>query len=372
MVEGNKMADGAGKERKPRRPGTVLIVHRDASLREPLDDELMSRDHNVFVAENGDEALEMMAACPPDLVLLGMDGPGTGVLQWVKRIKTDDLLHGVPVLMIPTAREIGDAVGCIEAGADDCLVLPAAPALLHKKIEAILDLKRLRELEDRYRERIDEQRRRADELINVVVPAGVALSAEKDFTRLLERILLEAKGFCNADGGTLYLQNDSDQLEFMMFHNDSMEIRQGGATGRPVRFPPLALHDPLTGAPNHANVATFAALSGRILNIPDARDAEDFDFSGARRFDDAHGYRSTSFLTLPLRNAGRTVGVLQLINAQDRKTGEVVPFSTETQRLMASFSLLATVAIDSYTRTHGLRQELQHSREELDNIRRAR
>jgi GAF domain-containing protein len=240
-------------------------------------------------------------------------------------------------------------------------------------VEAALDLKRLRDLEDRYLERIDRERRQTDELINVVVPAGVALSAEKDFTRLLERILLEAKGFCNADGGTLYLKNDSDQLEFMMFHNDSMGIRLGGTTGQPVRFPPLDLHDPDSGAPNHSNVATFAALSGRILNIPDAGEVEDFDFSGARRFDEAHGYHSISFLTLPLQNVhGRTLGVLQLVNALDRRTGRVIPFSAGSQRLMTSFSLLATVAIDSYTRTQGLRQELQHLRAELDRVRRAR
>lgn len=355
---------------KQRRPGTLLVVHGDGEQRDPVDRHLTARGHNVFTAENGDEALEMMEACPPDLVLLGPNGAGPRAADWLKRLQDHDLLHGTPILMIPTADEVDEAVVCMENGAADILTLPAAPALLHKKVETLLDLRRLRNLENAYLERMDEDRRQADELVNVVVPASVALSAEKDFTRLLERILLEAKGLCNADGGTIYLRNESDQLEFMMFHNDSMGIRLGGTTGQPVRFPPLNLHDPVTGEPNHANHATFAALSGEILNIPDARDSALFDFSGSRRFDEAYGYRSTSFLTLPLRNASQTLGVLQLINAQDRETGEVIPFSQEHEQLMDSFSLLATVAIDSYTRAQGLRQELQHLRAELERARR--
>ncbi len=355
------------------RLGSVLVVHGDADHRDRLDGALTDRGHTVFTAESGPEALEMMTACPPDLVLLGMDSVCPGALASLERIKSHELLHAIPVLMVYTPGDVFDTARYIRAGAEDILFLSGEPDLLYRKVDGALELERLRALEDRYLERIEKERRQADELIHVVVPAGVALSAEKDFTRLLERILLEAKRFCNADGGTLYLQNESDQLEFMMFHNDSMDIRVGGTTGQPVRLPPLDLHDPVTGEPNHSNVATFAALTGQILNIPDARDAADFDFSGAKRFDETHGYRSISFLTLPLRNPhGRTLGVLQLINAQDRETGKVIPFPVGSQYLMSSFSLLATVAIDSYSRTHGLRQELQHLRAELDRARRRR
>ncbi len=74
---------------------------------------------------------------------------------------------------------------------------------------------------------------------------------EKRFEQLLERILLEAKALCNADGGTLYLHTDDEHLQFVIMHNDSLHITLGGARGAPIPFTPLSLYDPVTGEPNH-------------------------------------------------------------------------------------------------------------------------
>ena len=63
-------------------------------------------------------------------------------------------------------------------------------------------------------------------------------------------------------------------------------------------------------------VAAYAALTGKTVNIPDAYTAEGFDFSGTRNFDKKTGYRSKSFLTVPMKNhENEIIGVLQLINA---------------------------------------------------------
>src|SRR4051812_4446231 len=102
-----------------------------------------------------------------------------------------------------------------------------------------------------------------------LIDVGIALSAEKNHNRLMERILLEAKGICNADGGTFYLKEE-DQLAFAIVRNDSMGIALGGTTGKDIPFPGLKLHDSKTGAPNHHNVATHAALAGRTVSIEDA------------------------------------------------------------------------------------------------------
>ena len=75
---------------------------------------------------------------------------------------------------------------------------------------------------------------------------------------------------------------------------------------------------PKRASPTRKNVASYAALTGQTINIPDAYDAEGFDFSGTRKFDEMNAYRSTSFLTVPLRDREEAViGVLQLINARD-------------------------------------------------------
>ena len=57
-----------------------------------------------------------------------------------------------------------------------------------------------------------------------LIEIGIALSAERDTNRLMERILLEAKDLCKADGGTLFLRTEDDALKFEIMRNDSLNI----------------------------------------------------------------------------------------------------------------------------------------------------
>jgi len=177
-----------------------------------------------------------------------------------------------------------------------------------------------------------------------LIDLGIALSAERDHNRLIERILLEAKDLYDADGGTLYLLKNG-ALNFEIMRNDTMNIAMGGTTGVEIPFPPLALHDE-EGTPNHKNVASHVALSKEIVNISDAYEVETFDFSGAKKFDQSTGYRSKSFLTVPMTNyEGDVLGVLQLINARDGD--EVVPFGRGRQSLIEALASQAAVASDN-------------------------
>jgi HD-GYP domain-containing protein (c-di-GMP phosphodiesterase class II) len=175
---------------------------------------------------------------------------------------------------------------------------------------------------------------------------GIALSSEHDIDRLLETILVAAKRIAHADAGTLYLLDVEQQvLEFKIIRTDSLGIAMGGTSGKPISFPPVRLKDE-AGKPNHANVAAYAALSGKTVNIPDAYTAEGYDFSGTRAFDQKTGFRSTSFLTVPmLDHEGETIGVLQLINALDRQSGAIISFSKDDARLTESLSSQAAIAL---------------------------
>ena len=181
--------------------------------------------------------------------------------------------------------------------------------------------------------------------LELLYKVGISLSAEQDKDRLVEMILLEAKQLCNADGGTLYLRNDSDQLEFEILRNDTLHFAQGGTTGVSITLPPIPIL--IDGKPNQRNVATWAAYSGKAINIPDAYHAEGFDFSGTKAFDERNGYRSQSFLTCPMvNNEGRVIGVLQLINARDDR-GTVMPFAAERQRIVEALASQAGIALDN-------------------------
>ncbi len=181
-----------------------------------------------------------------------------------------------------------------------------------------------------------------------LIEIGIALSAERDTNRLMERILLEAKDLCKADGGTLYLRTEEDALKFEIMRTDSLDIALGGTTGKEITFPPLRMYDPETGEENRKNVATWAAISGLSVNIPDAYEADNFDFTGTKKFDEGMGYRSKSFLTVPLKNSqDEIIGVLQLLNAQDQESGDVIAFSAEIQPLIEALASQAAVALDN-------------------------
>ncbi len=176
---------------------------------------------------------------------------------------------------------------------------------------------------------------------------GIALGAEKDRNRLLETILKEAQRLCNADGGTLYLRTPENQLSFAIVHTESLGVALGGTSGKPVAFPPIPLFDAL-GAPNVQNVASYAVHRKQPVHIPDAYDAEGFDFSGTKRFDERSGYRTQSLLTIPLVNSEDwVIGVLQLLNAQDPTTGELVEFAPENQEIVLSLAAQAALALDN-------------------------
>lgn len=175
---------------------------------------------------------------------------------------------------------------------------------------------------------------------------GAALSSERDINRLLEKILVAAKDITHADGGTLYLvTEDGRGLRFELIRNDRLNIALGRTSGNLANFPDLPFTDE-RGQPNNSMVAVYAALHAETVNIEDAYFAQGFDFSGTRRYDERTGYRSQSFLTVPMRNHENTViGVLQLINSLSPETGDVVSFSAADQRLVESLSSQAAIAL---------------------------
>lgn len=184
--------------------------------------------------------------------------------------------------------------------------------------------------------------RRLEELNGV----GISLSREKDTSRLLEAILVAAKKITNADGGTLYrVDTESRLVHFEILRTDSLNIAMGGTTGVEVPFYPVRLYAD-DGAPNNSMVVAYSVLQDETVNIADAYAAEGFDFTGTKNFDRKTGYRSKSFLTVPMKNhEDEVIGVLQLINAKHRVSGEIVPFSEADQHLAESLASQAAVAL---------------------------
>jgi HD-GYP domain-containing protein (c-di-GMP phosphodiesterase class II) len=184
---------------------------------------------------------------------------------------------------------------------------------------------------------------------------GVALSAEHDNKRLLEIILLGAIELTNADGGTLYTVTEEGTLKFEILRTISLNVAMGGTTGKPISFPPLPIYLP-DGSPNINMVAAYSVLNAATVNIADAYVAEGFDFSGTQKFDEKMGYRSKSFLTVPMKNhENEMIGVLQLINAIDPSNNQIIAFSESHQRLVESLASQAAVALTNHNLIKGLK-----------------
>ena len=125
----------------------ILIVDDQEENCAVLQRRLEKEGHTCAAVYNGATALERLAAEEFDLVLLDIMMPGIDGREVLRRIKTDEKLRHLPVIMISALDQIESVVSCIEQGAEDYLPKPFNPVLLRARIGASLDRKRLRDAE---------------------------------------------------------------------------------------------------------------------------------------------------------------------------------------------------------------------------------
>ncbi|MBR6380961.1 MAG: GAF domain-containing protein [Lachnospiraceae bacterium] len=174
----------------------------------------------------------------------------------------------------------------------------------------------------------------ADRLIQI----AIALTAEKDFDALLDRIIAEAMDITECDGGTVYTLEDDDMLYYHNVITRSKGFQMSKSRGE-IPFPPIPL--------GRTHVCACAALDNQKINIPDIYESVEYDFTGAQRFDAQNDYRSGSMLVIPMEDErGRVIGVLQLLNALDEE-GEIIPFDESCERIISALASLAAVSLNN-------------------------
>jgi HD-GYP domain-containing protein (c-di-GMP phosphodiesterase class II) len=197
---------------------------------------------------------------------------------------------------------------------------------------------------------------RLDRELSELNAIGIRLSAERNPRDLLEAILTKAREITKSDAGSLYLVDEAPdgtrELRFALAQNDSVAV-----SFRATRLP-------LTGE----SVAGHVALSGQILNLPDAyAPPTGAPFTINRSFDEADGYRTKSMLVVPMRTPqGETIGALQLINCKPdgalvlrspEETERVVrPFDAHHEKLAGSLASQAAVALANSRLYESIRQ----------------
>jgi HD-GYP domain-containing protein (c-di-GMP phosphodiesterase class II) len=185
----------------------------------------------------------------------------------------------------------------------------------------------------------------AEDKLSRLVELGIAMSAERNSDKLMEMVLMGAKELANADGGSLYTISEDQKLNFKIVRNTSLGIARGGTALDKIQMPPVPLFDE-AGNANHKNVVSHTVHEGKTVNIADAYDVSEFDFAGTRTFDERNGYRSQSFMTVPLKpRGGECIGALQLVNATDPITKETIPFTDEMQTFVEALSAQAATSL---------------------------
>jgi hypothetical protein len=159
---------------------------------------------------------------------------------------------------------------------------------------------------------------------------GIALSSEQDLHKLLNQIVLEARCFCNAEAGSLYLR-EPQGLRFVVAQNDAIDRRAGQRDRTSSLFSASLI--PFT----ESSLAGYVGVTGKTLNIIDAYE---IDSSLPFRFNPTR-----SMLLVPMSAPdGQVIGVLQLINARDG-SGASVSFDERFSNLVRSLASQAAVAV---------------------------
>jgi CheY-like chemotaxis protein/class 3 adenylate cyclase len=130
--------------------GTMLVVDDDALNRTLLATGLEEEGYTVKVAEDGQQALEMLHTQPFDVVLLDLLMPKMDGFQVLERMRATSTLQHIPVIIVSAADEMESVVRCIEMGATDYITKPFDPVLLRTRVNASLAAKRLHDQEQTY------------------------------------------------------------------------------------------------------------------------------------------------------------------------------------------------------------------------------
>ena len=188
-----------------------------------------------------------------------------------------------------------------------------------------------------------------------------ALSTEKDYRKLLEMILREARKVAHADGGAILIMNDDDTaLEVAVLEDLVSGMRCGGTSGVKPPFPAVPF-DVEPGGILHPDADGETARRRETLLVDDLTEDRRLDTTAIRErygWDDA---ARTSMLNVPLMDQkGEIVGLLQLVNARSQ-AGDVAGFDPEVVPAIEAVASDAAVALD-------LRRMLQAQKDLLDAI----
>ena len=116
----------------------ILLVEDNEMNRDMLSRRLTKRGHDVLIAVDGQQGVDMASSENPEIILLDMSLPVMDGWEAARRLKAGDGTNGIPIIALTAHAMAGDREKCLEAGADDYDTKPVDFKRLLGKIEALL------------------------------------------------------------------------------------------------------------------------------------------------------------------------------------------------------------------------------------------
>ncbi|KAA0230263.1 diguanylate cyclase [bacterium] len=148
----------------------ILVVDDVAVNVQLLTTYLSSVGYNVIAARDGQEALEKIPNCSPDLILLDVMMPKFNGFEVCERIKNDEATRIIPVIMVTALNEIEDKIRATEAGADDFVSKPFNKLELLTRVKSLL---RIKELHDQLNAKVKELEQAKERLRQLAITDGL-------------------------------------------------------------------------------------------------------------------------------------------------------------------------------------------------------
>lgn len=328
---------------------TILVVDDDETNRDLLVLILKANDYNIVTAEDGRKALTILKSQKIDLVLLDLMMPVIDGYQVLRLMSADIKLQKIPVIIITAVGKMESVKHCINLGAKDYLLKPYNQDVVRNRIAAILAFEKLYRTEQTLKEIIEEEKRLSIDLMEFAVPASLKLAKECDYNKLVEKIVLQAMSYCQAEAGILYTRTRNNTLKFEVVRNKPLNIALGGSTEKPCPYQPvLIMSDTTSNEPNNQFAITRAVHQKKQINLDMEEENSDDSLFTTRLFNEAETFRAITFLITPIINpSGYVIGILELINALDPINGLAIRFNRCQEAVINTFCQVCSVMIET-------------------------
>ncbi|MBW2409041.1 MAG: response regulator [Deltaproteobacteria bacterium] len=222
-----------------RKPPLILIVDDNPTNVDILQTRLAVHNYEIITAGDGEEGLAMAREAQPDLILLDIMMPKIDGIEVCKKLRADDSMSFVPIIMVTAKADSKDIVAGLEAGADEYLTKPVDQAALVARVKSMLRIKELHDTVQEQAAQLEEWNRtlekrveqqlleleRMGKLKRFLSPQLAQLVISRDDEKLLESHRREITVvFCDLRGFTAFSETGEPEevMEVLREYHSAM------------------------------------------------------------------------------------------------------------------------------------------------------